>query len=839
MHLIALLVNVVLVFLPFNDSNNTALVIATASHFTSNAPPSTLSLWVAGPFINAMYVPGYLAYLLSGFQIYWAYTIYKVIFFALSTTLALVLYHLVERTDKPTADRIALFVIANPAWLFVTYIWDQYHIFPVVLFAAVYILLRYVPPVRNDSLRIVAVTTLLLMSIFLYWFALVLIPTLFLYTREARERFRLFISLVVGIPFMFLIDFWLFAGTSFTSATTLLGVAKLNATQVFGLQYFVPLSPTEYGLFLVGLALLFPFLLKQFRFDEPSTSFILVTLLLFSAPFVLPDNYILVFPFAAFIIINRLPSRTSWASMYALLAYPIAGLLMVNFYIGNAEPDGAGIFYWGYDLFHANVTFIHSYAAQQEFVGVFNGVMACAVTGSLLVLLSLRPSNGHKTGRAVAPVRASTHARGLRRTHLATGGAVLGCLVVASLLFNACLPNAVQYFGSGTPPIYILTPLNWPNDGNVPRPIEDATYGVKGNVMEVYAAAPPIVFGRWFAGQSLAFAGDVSFSGPVPPVTTFLNGTPYSASLLNSSRPDASRAGTLVGKVENRVVNVSLGYALLNRTTTGSYLDGNASIVYTLNDTALLGGYFVFAFNMSTPGTLQTNLFHLEDSHNFVALVSYPDKTVLVYGGTATDGAFVEIAVPAVVSPGSWNYVEFDSTSASFSLTLNGARAVVPLGLFVTGTDSLRIGVPFAGGEQRYSLTGTVTPVYFSQVPYVTDPSYVVELVMPGATVARAVPSPSFDISLTSNLGVTELQLAGMKYAVDIPTQAFYVGKFMRGGYSFVLQLDRFSMNQSAPNNYFLVPIFASFVSPYIALGVCLRWRWAEIPPSRLSGRHE
>jgi len=780
-----------------------------------------------------MYVPGYLAYLASGYNIYWTYTIYKLIFLALIGIFSLLLYRLSSRKDPHSADRIALFVLANPVLLFISYIWDQYDIFPIVLFAFGYAVLRYSRPEMGEWTRLGSAAILLAMSILFYWFALILIPTLLLYTPTWKERLRLLGILSAVLAVLLVSDVVLFAGGLLYDVSTLLGASRtLNTTQSFGLQYFLPLSSLELAGLLVGVAFLLPLLLKGLHFDEPSTSFVLVTLLLFSVPFILPDNYILILPFIAFLAIARLPNRLSSGTLFGLLAYPIAGLLLINVSINNSEPDGVGIFYWGYELFHANIRFLNSYAAQDQFIFVFNVALALAV-GSSLIILALIRSSSRPVDREPFPYRdrpqslatpVVSHARRRRITLLVAPTAVLLC--VAALLFNAYLPNAVQYDGTGQPPTYILTPIFWPNNGNIPRPIPGATYSQNGNSLEVYSTAPPMVFGRWYANQSVTYAGSIALQGMIPAFTPVINGSPFAAAILNLTEPDASAYAPFPHELVGPVANLSLPYPLLNRTTAAFALDGNASIVSTVNQTDFLGRDYAFAFSISRRGAFQTNIFHLQNQQNFIALVSYPGQTVLVYGGSVTGGKFVEIQVPGVISTQDWNYVEFVPLANSFWVNVDGATAVANVSLFSSNPDILSIGVPFPGGQDGYSLNGTATGVFAGSEPLTNRELYELQVTIPKQITYYSLPEPSFGFQFETNRTTSELMIAGESVSTNSQLETLYMGKFHAGVYSVTLTINDFGVQQAAPDRFYLIPVFLSCVAPFLALAVASRFRW-------------
>ena len=842
---VAILANALFVFLPFYDSNNMALLIATASHFTNNSPPSVLGLWVAGPFVDMAYVPGYLSYVYSGYDLYWTYTTLKLIFFSLTLATAYSVRQAFLSRGEDLADLGALLVIANPAVFFVNYVWVNYDIVPIAFLVIGYVILRYHRVEDGTSLRAAFSTLLISISVFFYWFALALIPTLILYEKSGRERTRTTLLFVVWIAVFFTFDVFLLSGGLGTYVNALIGTKQaLNRTQTIGLQYFVKLTTPVYLVYLLVLTIVVPFFLKYWRFSEAEVGFIVVILLVFSATFPLPDNYTFVFGFA--IIVALETGRRSRAALYSLglMAYPIVGIALFNLYIGNAEPDGVGVFYWGYDLFHLNIRIIDSYAEQAQFIRIFNIIVVIVVLLSIALILRLRslrrgnPDLGTSSKEVLlSPRSAETiSARGHPRREIGGVSAAIALLVVAGLVFNFGYPNVVTYDSGGTPPVFILTPIYWPSNGNIPRPIGNLTYSQDGNVLTIYPEAPPIAFGRWFEDQSVSFRANVAYSGLIPQSVPAVAGTPFSVTLMNLSQPGARSSSQLESPILQNVANVSLSYTLLNATNQGYLLSGNSTVSYVLNDSDLLNRYFVFAFNITKRGPLQTNVFHLQNSENFVALISYPDHTVLVYGGKTTNGSFVQVNVPTIVPAGVWNYVILSGNRTGFWVDVNGVTAAFSESLFGSGPNTLRIGVPFVpGGQNGYSLIGTVTGVYSDVARPRIAPLFVVVI---SAGVSRDFlpqPDSDFSIVLTASNSATSLTVGAHAFWSSTGIGSLYFGKLSRGCYAVGAQILMFSMSQPIDRGFYLVPVFVSFVLPYLVLGVGLTFAVSRYLPRKWS----
>lgn len=818
--------------LPFYDLNNMALVIATVTHFTNGAPPSTLSLWAAGPFITSVYIPGYLGYVGSGFELYWTYTTLKLIFAGFTAALAFLLYSAAKERAPVYARQLAVFTLLNPALFFVSFVWANYDIIPVALLTAGYVVLRFpsVGPAESVN-RLTLAGVLVCVSVFFYWFAIALIPTLIAYTEDRRERALLAIVLIVGVALLFAFDLTLLSGGLATYLSAAVGsVQTINSTQVLGLMYFAKLSGPVYLAFLLVLGIAVPILLRALKFTECQTSFLILTLLVLSTPFALPDNYVFAFPFAALAVLETGASKRSLWILAGLLAYAFAGIALFNLYIGNNQQDGVGIFYWGYDLLGTNVRFIQTYAQQLTFIQAYNVVLLATSVLSIGIVVLLRVSRGSGVPNATPPRngpegihRPSSLARSSRR-RLGSKLVILAAVgIVTALAFNSALPDLIQLDGGAHGlPIYAITPIFWPNNGNIPREIANDSYTILGDRIHIFRDAPPMAIGTWYSDQEVEMGGTIGLSGDLAPTTPVLNGTPFAVGVRNLTQPDESSGVRLPVSASQGVVNISLPYQLLNRTASGYQLDGNASLVYNLNDSTLLNRYFAFAFSIQRYAALQTSVFHLQNERNFVALVFYEYEVVLVYGGQVSNGSFVQEAEPLPLQLGAWNYVVIHATLGGFEASVDGIGLTITAPLFGAGPSQLRVGVPFLpGGQSGYSLDGDVTDI-FSTESLPTLHSLLVATVGSDGTEANIpLDGMQFDFLVEGGPSSTTLAIQSATFRSGQGLGSIYLGKLQAGRYSINLTLTNYSVHQAPPGGYYLLPVYVSFVTPYLAIIYC------------------
>lgn len=832
------LANLAFVFLPFYDANNVPLALSIGAHFTSAYAPATYNGWVAGPFIYAVFVPMHLAYVASGYQLYAAYTVLKAIYFGLTLWLAYALYRVFRVRSESLALAVATFVLANPMLLYVSYIWTEYDILPIAFVTAGYLLLRFSGRELPERTRILAAVALIAVSVFFYWFALVLVPTLLYYTRTRRELALELAGFAGVFGGLFLATFAAFGDTPglFTGALSGSNTA-LNRADSFGFQFFLPLTGTEYLLLVGGLALLLPLLLRALRFTEPAALAIVLTLFVFTSAVPMPDNYIFVFPFAVLSLWSWPPARARLRWLWGLLAYPLVGLFLINFLIANAQPDGVGIFMFGYSLFGQNVRFLHGAAQQTTFLWGFNFAVVAAIALSIgLLALWSRTEPARPffppPERSPRPEGPRFSLAGRRRSGLAAGVALAG-LVGLSLGFNAVVPNLVDYRGATAPPVYEMLPNFAPQNGNVVRSLPGVTYSVTGNSLEIASAAPPLSFDRWFAGDTVQLAGALSLDGITPRSTLVLDGLPYRLWLDNNSAPSLVGASTLTPAASTGVRGGSNASLPGNESVPAGLYDSHAYSVYSFAPGRFDGRYYLFSFYPGQPVRDQTAVFFVDGPHEYVTLVYNANETSVVYSGWLTGNRSESIVLGGLVPLDQWSYAIVQSNSSGIQVDINGFDCRVALPLFESGPTSLFIGTPAYNNSLNNSFHGYATGLYALNSTPPIVPAYGFTVQDGSHFTNQSLGAPRVTLRIASSAGGTTYTVDNLSLHSASPTTAVAFGKYSAAPYTLTFSIDQFTVSQYAPDRYYLVPVFWAMVGPFLLLAVTLPLLRRGVGPDR------
>jgi hypothetical protein len=844
----AVTINVIFILLPFYDPNNIPNALSYSSHLTNNSPAFSFNRWVAGPFILMVYIPPYLAYLASGNSLYWGYTILKVILFASLSSLAFLLRSLVSTHDRRLGRFVFYFTLLNPAWIMVNYVWVELDIIPVLFLTMGYAFLRIRSNKEAELRNSLAGVACLTVSTFFYWFAAAAIPTILVYAQSNRERAR--ITLLVSVFFAAMGAYLVFvlAGSPSIFVSTFLGAnPTLNRSASYGLQYFLPLSSIWYLTVVAAIVIATPLILKRVGIAESASMFVVLMLLTYTSSIALPDNYVIAFSFGVLAAVELAGTRHAVGRMWGSVAFAFAGLILINTVISNAQPDGVGIFLWGYDIFRTNVILLPTQFPLTAFYRLYNICILAAFVVSLLAVLvgdslwrfsrqpALKVDRRTPAPASLSPTPLKVRPIYKRSAHrsLSLVSVVLVVLIVLSLLFNQWLPNSVNYTGKGEPPTYILLPLFWPDNGNVVRPIAGSTYTQVGSTYSIPPAAPPLAFGRWFSGQAVNATITSAISGRIPLNTPILNGSPFGVTLLNTSEPDVSSFTALHPSGSEGVTAVPApAFRLLNRTDPLQNFGGTATTWYNVTTNGLLNETYIYAFYVGELGTLGSSLLRIDTANFSITLGLFQSDSILGYEGLTQGGSPVNTVLPTIVPPRAWSYLIFRPEAASLMVDLSGYTVELRQPFFTPNTvNVIALGLPSnLSSAKNFSFDGLTTPILFGHTVPPILPSYVLQVAGPGTTSDIETATTSFTMSFSSNTNTTDLYLAGHQLEAKSPLTELWIGKFVPGEYFSNITVDRLSISQLSANRFTLIPVFWLAFLPILAIAYFTPFLIRRIP---------
>lgn len=502
--LVSFIFVIALILLPFYDLNNIPLNLANVANINSHFPSLYNVKWIGGPFTMSIFIPAYYAYIFSGYALYAAYTLYKLIFLVLIFLMAKMISSLSE--DEKKKNRIFLLVFLNPVLLFVSFIWVSIVVFPIFfLFLSMYLLRHYEGSSHEKVVQVLAGLSFVV-SAFFYWYPVLLIPALFLYS-NIRRKSMFFVTLISGLAIVSAV----YLLTMYPSVSTFIATLKgsnnpLYRPEISGVQFFFHITTVEYILILLVASFLVPVIAKIRGLSEYTAFFIIIAVLLGFSNLSTPNDNTFILPFSFLPLILSSESRwkkTGWYLLPQLL--PISTIILISLYIGNTLPDGVGIFMWGYYVFHLNVVNIITSRLLHTYFIVYNSTVILSILISVTFVICVDLRNRRlsfnnsvkelKSGAHHSRVNTVNNSFGTKRL-ISVVLIVILVLIPVSFLVNDTLPTTVKQHDNQTFPVYFFLPRFVPDTGNVIPPLQNITYSVNGNTVLIYSSSPEITFGR-------------------------------------------------------------------------------------------------------------------------------------------------------------------------------------------------------------------------------------------------------------------------------------------------------------------------------------------------------
>ncbi|MHB1440735.1 MAG: hypothetical protein ACYCSO_06905 [Cuniculiplasma sp.] len=823
--LLSLIFLLLLTLLPFYDQSNLITVLWISSHFYSFKPPFSNVGWPGGPFFLLVWIPSYSAYILSGFQLFFAYFVLKVILLFLSLGTGFILSNFFS---KDIRFKVLIFIILNPALVFVTLIWMQFDIIPVFFFTfSMYFLDK---PHLNDSFygTLIAVV-LMFIAIFTVYYPLIFIPTLIIFSKNHKQKIYLLSNfLLVGLSFS-ISDILFFRGTNFSYVVNLAGNG-LSSSFYEGLQYFFNIPFFYYILFVATIMILIPFFLHKKGYGLYTSSFILLLVFLYTSASAGFDTYLWLLPFTVLAIFERKKGEIRISHMFMLNIPIFLEALFSNFIMGTGFQQG--IFYFGYEVFHINYLFIRTASQFQYFVTLFNSLLMTSIVTILILLLLINKPDNLKSNRDIVPKNEQTYFVSNGKVKSGKNSfspwyrlfvVILVALVVSvpiSFIFNQTYTN-INNSNINSPPIGIFFPSFTQNSGNFAMSVNNLTYINEHNKTIIYPQSPSLGFYRDLGGQLLNLNLSVYLSGNSSGsmnsvINSSLFGMQYdSIQSLNIS--NYSFTPSTMNDIKYSMVDTGI----IAKPVKVTNFNGSNAIIYTLNDT-FLNYYHLIAFKQNNSTASYHYLWFASNSNetagvsmillnNDLATVSYGNKSL-------------SISYPKI-SYNRWSYVLFKISNSSLVFYINGQKEQIASNFFrennIFSNGSI-FRISYANNESLpYNFRGDASPLYSASTPnFVRSESYYISTRDSIKQVKVNNISNQINLSILDSSNNTSLSLNGHKYFFQGRLLYLTFGKLTPGYWGLTIIFHNISLRSTFVAGYYLVPIFYFSSLPFLIIPV-------------------
>jgi hypothetical protein len=828
----SLLFLTILTLLPFYDQDNLITVLNITFHLYPNRPVFSNAGWPGGPFFMIVWIPTYLAFVMSGLNLSFAYITWKLLLLGFSIGTAIILSSFYDHEDK---SRIFLFTILNPSIIYITLFWIQFDIIP-VFFATLsfYLLTKW--RLNNSFFRIFVAMIPMFIAIFTTYYPLIFIPTLILYSKNLKEKkYILFGSIILG--FIFLITDVLFLrGFNFSYVENLNG-AGLASNFYQGLQLFITIPTRYYIIFLGIMVLLVPFLLRKKGYGLYTTLYVLLLLFLYTSASAGFDTYLWLFPFTVLAILEGQHQKNRFYYMFVMNIPIFVEAIFSNFIMGTGYQQG--IFYFGYEVFHINYLFVKTLAQFQYFVTVFNSVLLASIVGTIIIILTINRVEGGRSPKGIKIENENIQGNDKNYTVNIKTMAYSQKKIIVFLLIFILLSVPISIMFNNTyndisiqdlknVPDGLFYPSSHPYGNSFAMSVNNITYSYDRNLLTIYPISHPLYF-YWSLNNTLI---SLNFTLKIT------NGTNGIYSLINSPIFEMEAFKSNVLNLSQFNVNYPTrgkltGLNLTNTTIFNSRiyaltLNGSSHISYRLNNN-FSNYYHLIAFQYEKI-SYPEYLWYAPNANSTASasMVLTNDRTVILAFGNES------VSIPLEnISYDGWNYVLFKVTETGMVIYLNGVQTTINSDFFVENKifdNNTIFSINYPNSIEPYNFLGNVSLMYNSPSPpnflevsgfYVVQNNSVKLFYSSNLNNYMAV--NIYDINRTTTVSIN----GNLLYYRDILTN-LTIGKLSEGFWGIKILFHSIYLSYFKSNKYYLVPVFYFTFVPFILIPLLIMIPWKD-----------
>ncbi len=811
--LVYVLVNVPLILVTYDAFNLNGNILSTSYlalglnpyGYGSTVGVGYLILPGVGYQFLSLNAVSWLVYAPSGYSLLAASIAAKSVGVAAGIGLAWVGRAMVRDAGLPHDRAVFLALLFNPYLIFVTAVWGGTESLVVfLLLLGIWAFRRgWVEPVNYPAVMLGAVA--LVVVVFSYYFAALLIPAIIYYLPNRRHIPRAVAILAGGLA---IFGFPVVAYHLLSSGTVNLGTSNpLNAYSVLNLLGTKTAATVarEQVAFLVvaaGLALVAPEIFRRWGLDL-FTSLLSVTALGFSLTFFLPgDAFAILAPLALMALAFAASARFSLARAFVVQAFLLPIFVIVQ--MVNGPGQVTGVYYWSYFLLQKNVILyptLGGHVTLEIALGVY-AAGAVATIGAIWWLDLGRRRAGHPREAESTPQRPFSPSP-LDRSKALRVGAIALILVVVCLVaaYADSAGTTLALDGQfNTQEFYAYDAANpglYPLESN-------ATYSATPSTgtLSFAAGSPPIGFARNVADQSTELAFNASVEaptnrGPVPLLESSHVTVLYSTALRTDSigmwtATSTGNASSIVG--ETSVTVGSLRVYVTN---------GSQAIQYEEPLSSVAGSIEYFAAEFSQESSVRTVLWSVYAGP--IEVLGYLQGQTF-YLGTNASGQWKYAGTLTGVSPEEWMLggFEIDANLSAVTAFVDNERLTLPAQLPSVGSVTIFTGKEneSSSANRRFALIGVITPLYSGAAGAAQfQNGFYAAVGSPFSAVVVATGS-SIRVAYTNSASGSHLVVNTSAFGSSVPDKLLIVGKlgFCPGNISIQFSQVQFSRESPGPN---------------------------------------
>ena len=803
-----------LTLLPFYDIDNLVTIISISSRLTTSKPALSGAGWPGGPFFLIVWIPTYLSYLYSGFSIFFAYIILKIILSGLSISLALSLTKFFPHRDR---FNIFIFTILNPSLIYITLIWTQYDIIP-VFFSTLSLLFLIDEDLRKSFQKTLLALIPMFIAILTTYYSILFIPALIIFSNDRKAKLNIFIGSIV-LGFIFLItDILFFRGFGLSYIKNLDGNG-LSSSFYEGLQFFIPIPLIYYVPFLLILTIIIPLTMKIYRYGMYTSMYVLILIFLYTSASAGFDTYLWLFPLSIISILESKNGSFKYSKMLILNIPILVEVIFSNFIMGTGYQQG--IFYFGYSIFHTNYLFISTGEQFQYFVTIFNAILMTSVVSVIVFLLFINRKDKFEVNKR--PLNLSHKHKKIGINDMVKilcnkKSMVIITLLLISIPTSLVFNNSYETISSHKmydPPIGILYPSFSSNNGNFAMSVAGKTYTSVNNTITISQNSPEVSFYRGLSEENINLSLSILPYGnlnngifPIINTSTFVIG--YASNLkLNLNRYNTENnlvSSNSIGKLNN----ISLYDKIVQEVS----FSGSSYLKYEINNT--FNNYYHLIAFQTNGSIINPEYLWFASNHNVskaLSMVIVKHKVIISYSNNSVPLYLTNL------NDGNWNYILFKFNSTSMKFILNGVKVVVNYralnssGIFANGS-YFTIGYP--SSSSSLSFRGNISEAYYSNNPdIVLERYYYFKEGVSLEMIKNPNLNKSENVSFTDFTNITNINIGGHSFFSPNKLENLSIGKLTDGSWGDFIVFNSIQICSYSKNNYYIVAVFYFTFIPF------------------------
>ena len=811
--LFSIVINIFFILIPSFDHVNIAYWINSASYLQNSIPSFFNSTWPGGPFFMSLFIPLGLSYSLSGYSEIFSVIILKTILFFFTFITGFLVYSIISKNNKKLGQTAFLFTLLNPGIIYVNYIWANLDIFPVFFVALFYYFSYYSDSKDKTFVRSLLMTIPLAIAIFSFYYAVLIIPTIIIFSRNWKERINFISSvLILGIS-LYLAEIFLFRGGEFNLVSSL--VPTDTGLYYQGLQRIVTI-PSIYLLFFIGLlSFVLPVILKKFGFSASVPILLILMVTLYTSSNAAANNFLWLYPFSILAITENSSCKPKLSSFLITSSFFWTGILFINLYDGTGIQ--VGIFYWAYNVLHMNIIFIHTNSQWVISTLIYFIVLTASFIGTIIYVIfypqkrlnTWNMKQSYNNWVEVHPIN-----RAINYKHIKSFVIIFVIIIlVTAMLFNCLVPQVLNNSPIKQAPAEIFL-TQYPN-GVVAFPIKNNTYTVNGNSIFFYKNYNIIKMTRNLSTEYINLSTIETFNSKSLSKIELFNTSDFviyasNSTFLNlysykSIAPNFTNAGKL--SMESiPSVSEPIEYNNFSKNTIRIYNSNyfTSSCYYTL--------LFKVQHDISPSSHFnQTVVFGLYNGSTAIDLVVYNNSGILSYDYNNKHMNINDIYYNN--SPDGWNILTLKSNRHGLIVGINGQNLFLN-GSFFGGDSKLYIGKQ-GQNQSTHSFTGMVSQLYSSKVNMISNKIYT-SVVSSKSKIISLNVGDKLTVNISDSGSGTILSVIGNRIIYNKPISYLITGKLNAIPYKLSIKFNELHLWPRNNKGFYMVPVFFAFSTPFI-----------------------